>query len=122
MKKTIIALFAGVALFAGLSSTADAKIRIYLGVPYYDYQVGPGYMYNDNYGWYNPGYQQPGYNFPGMRGRLSCNEARRMVRQSGFRNVMTRECQGRTYTFSALRHGHQILVFVNSRTGAVWRG
>ena len=126
MKKTIIALFAGVALFAGLSSTADAKIRIYLGVPYYDYQVGPGYMYNDNYGWYNPGYDTPGYGmgygFHRNHGMLSCNEARRIVRRNGFQNVVARECDGRTYTFTAMRHGHQILVFVNSRTGAVWRG
>ena len=121
MKKTIIALFAGVALFAGLSSTADAKIRIYLGVPYYDYQVGPGYMYDDSYGWYNPGYGM-GYGFHSNRGRLSCNEARRIVRRDGFQNVVTRECDGRIYTFTAIRHGHQILVFVNSRTGAVWRG
>ena len=133
MKKTIIALFAGVALFAGLSSTADAKVHVnvYLGVPYYDYQVGPGYMYNDNYGWYDPGYSRPGYGMgygtpgyfmPGNRGRISCNQARRIVLRNGFRNVMTQECDGRTYTFIAVRQGHQILVFVNSRTGAVWRG
>ena len=128
MKKTIIALFAGVALFAGLSSTADAKVhvRVYLGVPYYDYQVGPGYMYNDNYGWYNPGYRMPGYGMPGygmgFSGRLSCGEARRLVRQRGFYNVRARECEGRTYTFIAMRNNHQILVFVNSRNGAVWRG
>lgn len=122
MKKTIIALFAGVALFAGLSSTADAKVSIYLGVPYYDYQVRPGYMYNDNYGWYDPGYRMPGYYMPGFRGRISCNEARRLVRQRGFQNVRARECEGRTYTFIAWRNDHRVLVFVNSRTGAVWRG
>ena len=120
MKKTLIALFAGVALFAGLSSTADAKIRIYLGVPYYDYQVGPDYQFNDNYGWYRPGRRMDS-NY-GYNNRLSCNEARRIVRRSGFHDVVTRECQGRTYTFTALRGGHQILVFVNARTGAVWRG
>ena len=116
MKKTIIALFAGAALFAGLSSTADAKIRIYLGVPYYDYQVGPDYTYGQ-YGWYRPSHRMHGFN-----GRLSCNDARRIVLRNGFRNVMTQQCRGRTYTFIAMRHGHQILVYVDARTGAVWRG
>ena len=120
MKKTLIALLAGVALFAGLSSTADAKVRIYLGVPYYDYQVGPDYMYNNGYGgWYRPGYRM-GFNY-GFHGRLSCNEARRLVRQRGFQNVMTRECDGRTYTFFAMRHNHRVVVFVDARTGDVWR-
>ena len=53
---------------------------------------------------------------------LLIGEAKRIVRNNGFRNVATRECDGRTYTFTANRNGHRILVFVNSRTGAVWRG
>jgi hypothetical protein len=55
-------------------------------------------------------------------GRLSCGEARRVVRNSGFRNVSTIECNGRTYTFEATRRGRDVTVYVNSRTGAVWRG
>ncbi len=55
-------------------------------------------------------------------GRLSCGEARGVVRNSGFRNVSTIECNGRTYTFEATRRGRDVTVFVNSRTGAVWRG
>ena len=121
MKKTIIGLLAATALFGGLASVAEAKIIIQLGgIPYYDYQMGPDYRYYNGRGWYQ---YQPDYQFQyGNRSRISCNEARRIVRQSGFRHVMTRECEGRTYTFTALRRGHQILVFVNSRTGAVWRG
>jgi hypothetical protein len=53
-------------------------------------------------------------------GRLSCGEARARVRHSGFRNVSTIECNGRTYTFEATRRGRDVTVFVNSRTGAVW--
>jgi hypothetical protein len=122
MKKTIIGLLAAVSIIGGLTTVADAKVSIYFGVPYYDYQYGPDYRYYDGRGWYQ---YQPNYWYqyqPRYRGRLSCNEARRIVRQNGFRNVVTRECQGRTYTFTATRRGHQILVFVNSRTGAVWRG
>jgi hypothetical protein len=114
MKKTIIGLLAVVAVLGGLSSVADAKVnvRIFLGEPYYDYQVGPDYQYYSGRGWYRPMHRQ----------QISCNQAERLVRQSGFRNVMTRECDGRTYTFFAKRNGHRILVYVNSRTGAVWRG
>jgi hypothetical protein len=120
MKKTIIVLFAGVALFAGLSSSADAKVRIYFGVPYYDYQIGPDYIYNDNYGWYRPS-NNMGNGYHRDRSRLSCNEAGRLVRRNGFRNVRARECDGRTYTFIATRNNHRVLIYVNSRTGAVWR-
>jgi hypothetical protein len=62
------------------------------------------------------GYDDGGY------GRLSCGEARARVRHSGFRNVSTIECNGRTYTFEATRRGRDVTVYVNSRTGAVWRG
>ena len=54
--------------------------------------------------------------------RLSCGQAKARVRSSGFRNVTTVECQGRTYTFDATRRGRDVRVFVNSRNGAVWRG
>jgi hypothetical protein len=53
--------------------------------------------------------------------RLSCGEARAKVRYSGYRNVSTIECNGRTYTFEATRRGRDITVYVNSRTGAMWR-
>ena len=50
--------------------------------------------------------------------RLSCGEARSRVRNSGFRNVYTIECNGRTYTFEATRRGRDVTVFVDSRNGA----
>ena len=122
MKKTIIGLLAATALFAGLASVAEAKVSIYFGgIPYYDYQVGPDYRYYDGRGWYR---HQPGIQFQygGNRGRISCGEARRIVRDRGFRNVQARECEGRTYTFTARRDGRRILLYVNSRNGNVWRG
>ena len=122
MKKTIIGLLAAVAITGGMASLAEAKtnFRIYLGEPYYDRQMGPDYRYYDGRGWYQ--YQPDYQNQPRNRGRISCNEARRIVRDRGFRNVATRECEGRTYTFTARRNGNRILLYVNSRTGAVWRG
>ena len=48
----------GLALSAlALAPAAEAKTRvgIYFGVPFYDYQVGPGWRYYDGYGWYDYG-------------------------------------------------------------------
>jgi hypothetical protein len=73
----------------------------------------PDYHYREGWGWYLP---------PVRYGRLTCGEARRIVRRSGFRNISTIECRGRTYTFEATRRGRDVIVYVNSRTGDVWRG
>lgn len=116
MKKFFIAaaFAATVAMGLPLAAEADTNFRLYLGMPHYGYQVGPDYRFRSGYGWYRP----VGIN----RGRLSCGEARRAVRNNGFRNVRTIECNGRTYTFDATRRGRDVTVFVNSRTGNMWRG
>ena len=115
MKKMIIGLLAAVAITGGMASLAEAKVKIkvYLGESYYDQRMGPDYRYYDGRGWYRPNKQ---------RANISCNEAKRIVRNSGFRDVSARECEGRTYTFVAKRNGHRILVYVNSRTGSLSRG
>jgi hypothetical protein len=116
-------LFLMAALLAPLSlaaiTPADAKVnfQLYLGVPHYDYRVGPDYSFRPGYGWYDEGYRG---NF---RGRISCGEARRIVRENGYRNVRTRECNGSTYTFRATRpNGRTVNVYVNARSGSVSRG
>lgn len=103
--------------FGALATPANAEVDVdvYLGVPrYFDYRVGPDYRFRHGYGWYQPRNLR--------RHRLSCNEARRIVRGHGYRNVATRECRGSTYTFLATRNGRDVRVFVHSRTGRVWRG
>ena len=116
MKNLFLATAFAVSLAAfALPNEAEAKVVIYFGTPHYDYQVGPDYRYRDGYGWY-----QPGYFFD--RGRLSCREAKWRVRERGFRNVSTIECRGRTYTFEASRRGNRVIVYVDSRSGRVWRG
>ena len=116
MKNLFLATAFAASLAAfGLPSEAEAKVVIYLGMPHYDYRVGPEYRFRDGYGWYMPG------GFYGY-GKLSCGEAKWRVRERGFRNVRTIECDGRTYTFKARRGDHRVIVYVNSRTGAVWRG
>ncbi len=115
MKKMIIGLLAAAAIAGGMASVAEAKVnfRLYLGEPYYDHRMGPDYRYYSGRGWYRPKQH---------RTNISCGQAKQIVRNHGFRDVSTRECQGRTYTFVAKRNGHRILVYVNSRTGVVWRG
>ncbi|MGH6854073.1 MAG: hypothetical protein ACREDX_00110 [Aestuariivirga sp.] len=115
MKRLVIACALAASLAFGLSSPAGAKVKIgvFFGTPHYDYQVGPGYIYRDGYGWYEPA---PVYGY-----RLSCGEARAEVRSQGYRNVSTIECRGRTYTFEATRRSRLVIVYVDSRTGNVWR-
>ena len=144
MKNLLTTSALAVSLVVGMATASEAKtkVHIYFGVPHYSYQVGPEYRYRNGYGWYNPGggYYDESYNgvysdgprlYDGPRyrmrehsygNRISCGEARGIVRSSGFRNVSAVECDGRTYTFRAMRRGNQVMVYVNARTGAVWRG
>lgn len=139
MKKILATSALAVSIVLGMATASQAKtnVHIYFGVPHYSYQVSPSYRYHDGYGWYDSGtysdeafYDTPGfYDGPryrmrdrGYGNRVSCGQARSIVRSSGFRNVSTIECNGRTYTFRAMRHGNQVTVYVNSKTGAVWRG
>lgn len=106
-----------------MTSAAEAKTRvgIYFGVPFYDYQVGPGWRYYDGYGWYD--YGRYGTFNRHRANLMSCGEARRMVDRRGFDRVRVVECNGRTYTFRALnRNGRPVTVYVNARTGGIWRG
>ncbi len=120
MKKLLmtLAVAAPMALGFGLggagSAEAKTSVNIYLGIPHYGYQVGPDYVYRKGHGWYRPG--RPN------KYRMSCSRARDLVRDRGYRNVQARNCSGQTYTFRATRNGRGFLVYVNSRTGAVWRG
>ncbi len=115
MKNLLLAAAFAASLAIGLPSAADAhKVRVlfFFGYPHYSYQVGPGYMYRPGYGWYWPGYRQA---------RLSCGQAKWNVRNNGYRNVSTVECRGATYTFRGTRNGRGYILYVNSRTGAMWR-
>jgi hypothetical protein len=116
MKSIILASAFAAALVFGLPPAAEAKtsVKIFLGFPHYSYQVGPDYVFRDGYGWYSPRYRK--------QARLSCGEAKRTVNRHGYRNVTTVECQGATYTFKASRNGNRVKVYLNSRSGAVWRG
>jgi len=117
MKRLFVAAAIAASLAIGLPSAAEAhkaRVQIFFGYPHYSYQVGPGYMYRAGYGWYWPGYRN--------QARLSCGQAKWSVRNQGYRNVSTIECRGATYTFRGARNGRGYILYVNSRSGAVWRG
>lgn len=99
------------------SVPAEAKtkvnIDVYLGVPHYRHRPGPEYRFRRGHGWYLP----PSHN----RYRFSCGQARWQVRERGYHNITTIECNGPVYTFRATRNGNRVKLFVNARSGAVWR-
>lgn len=117
MKSLLLASALAATLGLGLSSAAEAhnvNFKLFFGLPHYGYQVGPDYRFRPGYGWYRAG--------KGNVVRLSCGAAKARVRNSGYRNVSTIECSGATFTFRATRNGNASRIFVNARTGAIWRG
>jgi hypothetical protein len=91
-------------LFAASPSMAQVDVDIGINTP--GIYVNP--RYDDDY--------------PSRRrGRLRCWEAKQLVRERGYRDVRTIECEGRVYTFEGRRRGNEYEISVNSRTGAVWR-
>jgi (2Fe-2S) ferredoxin len=120
MKKLIFGILAAATLIGGTATLAEAKtsFSIYFGLPYYNQPMGPNFSYFPNRGWYQI---QPGYNNK-WRQRMSCNSARRIVRNHGYRNVVAKDCVGSTYSFSTRRNNQRVTIYVNSRTGVIWRG
>jgi hypothetical protein len=105
------------------SGTADAKTRIYLnfGPDCYGYGCGYGYGYLGPHRHYaNPYYLHPRRYDPYRSVvRISCGEARSILRSRGYRNIATRDCKGSSYSFRATRRGKVYIVAVSSRTGAI---
>jgi hypothetical protein len=60
LRKLILAGAVALASYGGLAAPtpAQADVRIYLGVPFHPYRVGPGWRYQDGYGWYDYGRQR----------------------------------------------------------------
>ena len=69
-----------------------------------------------------PIYIDPGYYRPPIyesRDRISCREARQIVREEGFRDVRAFDCEGRSYQFEARRKGRSFIVVVSARSGNI---
>jgi hypothetical protein len=105
---------------APVGAKAKAQIGIYFGVPFYDGSPRDGYLFAPGYGWYAPEYRDRVRRNQGF-GRVSCDEARRDLRRSGYRNVVAVDCRGREYRFEARRNGRNVDLFYNARTGRFGR-
>ena len=125
--KSILAVSAVAAAIVAFAPAAEAhhkKHHIYLnigigdpGPGYYDPPPPPPrrprYVYEDpDFGYPGPGYDEEDYG-------LSCGQGRRIVRNSGFYNVSTIECDGQNYKYDAERRGRSYVVKVDSRNGAI---
>jgi hypothetical protein len=127
MEKLFLGILASTMLLGGVASIAEAKTNfsLYFGTPYYDERIGDDYRYYPNRGWYRD------YNYPGSgyyhrpnrsHVKISCSQAKRIVRNQGYRNVVARDCVGRTYSFSAVRRNQNVTIYVNANTGRMSRG
>lgn len=118
MKTFAVAAIAATLSLGAFGAIADANahtnVRIILGVPYYTYKAGPDFVFKPGHGWYRLHRVAPG-------NKLSCAQARAKVAKS-FKVVAIRNCTGTNYSFKALKNGKVINVYINSRTGGVWRG
>lgn len=52
---------------------------------------------------------------------MSCGAARERIRSDGYRNIVTRDCRGSSYTFNATRHGRAVVLHFNPRNGHLSR-
>lgn len=82
---------------------ADTDVYLNLGIPDGYKRSGDGWRRGDKYH------------------QLSCRQARQILRNRGWRDIITRSCSGRTYQFRAFRGGQPREIGVNSRTGNVFR-
>jgi hypothetical protein len=118
-----------VGAIAAFSQAAQAEVNSYLGGhtkgfcddPYYC--GGPGY--------YVPPPPPPFYHQPrnvylyddqqddSYDEGLSCGEARRLIRQRGYRDIVARDCTGGTYSFFATRRGQPYKINVNAYRGRI---
>lgn len=132
VKGTIAATVLAAAL-AFVPTAAMAKTKIHVGIgagsdycfhrPYSAAcRFGHGYGYG--YDYYQPPigyYYAPRYLPPPYSYRISCGQAKEIVRDHGYRNVRTRDCGGRINSFIGRKSGHLWLVRVDTRSGRISR-
>jgi hypothetical protein len=119
LKKFLMA--AGLAAAFSLSAqVAEAKVKVHIGIGqpggycYYNYDPfrcgGYGYYpYPEHF------VPHPGYSYD----RVSCSEARWIVRERGFRDVRTTGCGGKFHVFIARKKGEIFKIKVYSRSGRI---
>ena len=118
-KNTIIATAAlAAATFAFQPTTAEAgsNVQFHFGVgtPYYGHGYYGGHGYHRG-----PVYYGHSTYAPRPRYRVSCRQARHILRDRGFHRIRVRNCQGRRYVFKARRGGDWWVIKVSSRSGRI---
>jgi deoxyribodipyrimidine photolyase len=53
--------------------------------------------------------------------KISCNTARHMVRERGFKIVRVKSCISNVYSFYAVRKGRTYIFYVDAFTRSLWR-
>lgn len=129
------AVMAAVLSFMPEAAIAKTKVQIGIGGgsdwcfhhPYSaGCRYGHGYYHPPvGYGYYDPpvDYYVPDY-YPTPRyrhARISCGEAREIVKDHGYRKVRTRNCGGPTSSFVGVKRGDLWLVKINTRNGRLTR-
>lgn len=84
----------------------DFNFWFYWGYPYYGYYRPWPY-----YG--NPYYDE---NYP-VASRMTCNYARGLMQQRGYRSVKATDCSGSYYGFTGIKNGHKYRIRLNAYTG-----
>lgn len=123
--KSILAVSA-IATTLAVAAPAEAKVHIYVGIG------TPGYVYDPSYDYAppppprpryiphpRPVYVEPDYGYYQEDYGVSCGQGRRIVRNSGFYNVQTIECDGQNFKYEAERRGRTYIVKLDSRTGEI---
>ena len=54
--------------------------------------------------------------------RISCNTARHMVKERGYKVVKIKSCITPVYQFWVVRKGRSFIVYVDPRTRSLWQG
>ncbi len=122
---------------APLADSAEAKTRVHIGIgtgfgdPWF-YDRCPwhltdlqcefrrrhfgGFDYGPRFHYYHRPYRSHRY-----VDKMSCSEARHSLRERGYRNISTRDCSGRFYSFNATRRGQAYRVNINAYNGQTSR-
>ena len=116
LKKSLIAA-AAVATIVGIASgAAKADPNVTIGFGFGTGGFYPGYMADDYrfMGRPHKNYQRHFHDYaPVMDYGVSCNEARNIVRDAGFRKVYAYDCSAPTYGYKAVKHGELFKIKVS---------
>lgn len=76
------------------------------------FDPGPWY-YDPVYPYASPYYDDQYHVYSGM----TCNAAAGFLRSEGYRKVYATDCEGKTYGFTASKHGHKYKIKLNKYSG-----